>query len=163
MNKPVHNASSKSSTFSNTNGAMYVAMTLGGVVMLGAALNVPLLIPPLAATAAYIFGAPNTPGTQPRSVVAGHLVAALVGFGALSVFGGHAWVAVVAASLSMIVMNKIRLFHIPSVATAALVVLIRPTHWIVFILELLLGAVAICVMGYAISKITREIDYPVYW
>ncbi|MET7362138.1 HPP family protein [Streptomyces sp. NPDC005562] len=44
-----------------------------------------MLIPPLAASAAIIHGAPRLPLAQPRSVIVGHLLCAAVGYAVLAV------------------------------------------------------------------------------
>ncbi|NEE22746.1 HPP family protein, partial [Streptomyces sp. SID7499] len=65
--------------------------TLGGTVALvllvaiGYALDQTVLIPPLAASAALVFAAPTLPLAQPRNVIGGQLVSALVGFAVLAV------------------------------------------------------------------------------
>lgn len=156
-------AQGKASVFGNYFTMLFTTVTLLVVVLIGHVIQQPLLIPPLAATAVYIFGVPGIPGTQPRSVLFGHVIAALIGFVLLTLFGHEVWVAALAAGLAGAAMNIVKLFHIPAVATAALVILLHPNDWVMFIVLLALTSCILVALGWAISKITRMIKYPLYW
>ncbi|MFD6225306.1 HPP family protein [Streptomyces sp. NPDC060232] len=97
-----------------------------GLVAIGAALHVPVLIPPLAASAAIVHSVPGLPLAQPRSVVAGHLLCAAVGYAGLAAFGSSPWVAAVAAGVALAVMTMARTPHSPACATAVVIVLRTP-------------------------------------
>ncbi|WP_159942350.1 MULTISPECIES: HPP family protein [unclassified Nocardiopsis] len=126
-----------------------------------AALDVPLLIPPLAASMALVAGAPALPLAQPRSVVGGQLLSALTGFGVLAVAGPGLWAAAVAGGLALGVMALARTPHSPAAATAVIVALEAPPFWT--FLGLLLAATAVLVaVGLAGARASGR-AYPAYW
>ena len=162
-NKPTSSKLNKASVFGTPYTVAFTAISLLLLVGIGQLCHVALLVPPLAATAAYIFGMPGIPGTQPRSVMLGHLIAGIIGCVVLGVFGTGMWVAAVAAALAMLAMNAFKLFHIPAVATATLIVLVQPAHQIQFITLLIAASIFLSLMGFAFSKVTSKLQYPLYW
>lgn len=163
MTKNTQTSLNKASTFGTTWTPLFTVVALLILVGFGELIKQPLIIPPLAATAAYIFGAPGIPGTQPRSVLGGNLLSAALAFGALALFGSHFWVAAVTAGLVFAAMNAVKLFHIPSVATAVLVVMLQPKNAGLFMVNLAVGSIVLSLVGLIISKITKKIEYPLYW
>jgi len=152
----------KASVFGSPLTTLLMMAALFTVVGIGTLLGKPLIVPPLIATASYVFGAPGIPGTQPRSVLAGHFIAALVGFVVLLVLPSL-WGVVVAAGVTALLMNALELFHIPAIATAALVVMQQPVHRVSFTVSLLLGAALICLSGAFLARVTKKLHYPLYW
>ncbi|MFF8264398.1 HPP family protein [Streptomyces virginiae] len=134
-----------------------------GLVAIGAALHEPVLIPPLAASAAIVHSVPGLPLAQPRSVIAGHLLSAAVGYAGLAAFGSSPWVAAVAAGFALAVMTLARTPHSPACATAVVIVLRTPDPRT--FVPLLAGAALLIVLaGCALSRARRTgIRYPQYW
>ncbi|CAM5660364.1 hypothetical protein SAVIM338S_06759 [Streptomyces avidinii] len=133
------------------------------LVAIGAALHEPILIPPLAASAALVHSAPTLPLAQPRGVVIGHLLGAAVGYGVLALAGSSAWAAAVAAGATLALVMAARTPHSPACATAVVVVLQTPAP--ARFVPLLFGsAVLIVLTGYAASRVRRKAPrYPAYW
>ncbi|MFD7081864.1 HPP family protein [Streptomyces sp. NPDC059918] len=140
-----------------------VTAVLLGLVGIGALLHEPVLVPPLAASAALVHSAPALPLAQPRSVVVGHLLATAVGYLALTVAGGSAWVAAVAAGVTLALLMAARTPHSPACATSVVIVLQSPAP--ARFVPLLFGATVLLVLtGYAASRIRRKAPrYPAYW
>ncbi|MFE4977983.1 HPP family protein [Kitasatospora sp. NPDC056651] len=137
--------------------------TLLLLVGVGVLLHQPLLIPPLAASAALVHGAPGLPISQPRNLIAGHLMSALIGFATLAVTRSTAWGAAVAAGLSLGVMMLTHLSHSPAVGTAVIVVLQAP-HPVPFLPLLLLASTLLVAIGLLPGRIGRHpVRYPVSW
>ncbi|MGW0392653.1 HPP family protein [Streptomyces sp. NPDC003042] len=134
-----------------------------GLVAIGAMLHEPVLIPPLAASAALVHSAPTLPLAQPRGVIVGHLLGAVVGYGALAVAGSSAWTAAVAAGLTLALVTAARTPHSPACATAVVIVLQTPAP--ARFVPLLFGSTVLLVLtGYAGSRIRRKAPrYPAYW
>jgi len=151
----------KSSIFGTHISIIWTILALLTLAFIGYITHSAMLVPPIAASAMYIFGAPTIPGTQPRSVLLGHVMAALVGFALLYIFGTGEWVAALATGLAAFIMNATKLFHIPAVATAALVVLLHPA--LSFIYTLGVASTVLAVLGWTASKTTKTIQYPLYW
>ncbi|GAA3375993.1 HPP family protein [Streptomyces racemochromogenes] len=139
------------------------AAALLALVGIGALLHEPVLIPPIAASAAIVYGVPALPLAQPRSVVAGHLLCAAVGYLGLALAGDAPWVAALGAGVAVGVMTLARTPHSPAAATTVVVVLQAPDP-VVFV-PLLAGAALLLVLaGMAASRARRgAVRYPVYW
>ncbi|MEU6312213.1 HPP family protein [Streptomyces sp. NPDC047014] len=133
------------------------------LVAIGAMIHEPVLIPPLAASAALVHSAPALPLAQPRSVVIGHLIGCAVGYAVLAAAGSSGWAAAVAAGLTLAVNMAARTPHSPAVATAVIVVLQTPTPE--RFVPLLFGSTVLLVLtGYAASRVRRKAPrYPLYW
>ncbi|MCH0541214.1 HPP family protein [Streptomyces sp. MUM 203J] len=142
--------------------------TLGSVaalvalVVIGVLLDQTVLIPPLAASAALVFAAPALPLSQPRSVVGGQLISAVVGFLCLAVGGSSMWTAAVAGGLAAGAMALARTPHSPAAATAVIVVLTQPSTAL-FLLLLLLATLVLVGIGILAGRSGKTARYPTYW
>jgi CBS-domain-containing membrane protein len=63
--------------------------------------NSPLLMAPFGATSVLIFGVPDSPLAQPRNLIGGSLVAALVSLTILHLFGSEPWAMGMAVATSI--------------------------------------------------------------
>ncbi len=146
--------------FHSVSAATAVLLAL---VAIGAVLHEPVLIPPLAASAALVHAAPTLPLAQPRSVVVGHLLGAAVGYAALAAAGSSAWAAAVAAGATLALTTLARTPHAAGCATAVVIVLQTPEA--ARFVPLLFGSTVLLVLtGYAGSRIRRTSPrYPAYW
>ncbi|MFE9422387.1 HPP family protein [Kitasatospora sp. NPDC006697] len=140
------------------------AFAIGALLLLvavGVLLGAPLLIPPLAASAALVHGAPRLPISQPRNLVGGHLVSALAGFAVLAVTGRSMWGAAVAGGLALVAMLIARVPHSPAAATAVIVVL-QGVHPVPFLLLLALATALLVLIGWLAGRLGPEaVRYPV--
>ncbi|GAA3057752.1 HPP family protein [Kitasatospora albolonga] len=143
-------------------GTLGSVAALVALVAIGVALHQIVLIPPLAASAALVFGAPALPLSQPRSVIGGQLISALVGFVVLAVAGHSMWAAGVAGGLALGAMMLARTPHSPAAATAVIVVLTQP-HTVKFLALLALATVVLVVVGIVAGRSGRTARYPSYW
>lgn len=134
-----------------------------GLVAIGAMIHEPVLIPPLAATAALVHSAPALALAQPRSVIVGHLIGAAAGYAVLSVGGSSAWTAALAAGVTLALNMAARTPHSPAVASSVVVVLQTPAPE--RFVPLLFGSTVLLVLtGYAASRIRPKAPrYPAYW
>ncbi|MEU8544086.1 HPP family protein [Streptomyces sp. NPDC048717] len=140
-----------------------VTAVLLGLVALGAALHEPVLIPPIAASAALIHSVPTIPLAQPRSVILGHLLAAGVGYAAIAVAGAGAWAAAVAAGVTLALTHLARTPHAPACATAVVVTLQAPAP-ARFVPLLFTATVVLVMVGFVVSRTRRGAPaYPAYW
>ncbi|WP_030239648.1 HPP family protein [Streptomyces sp. NRRL S-350] len=137
--------------------------TLLLLVAVGVLLHQPLLIPPLAASAALVHGAPGLPISQPRNLVGGQLMSAVIGFATLAVTGSTAWGAAIAAGLSLGAMMLTHLSHSPAAATSVIVVLQAP-HPVPFFPLLVLATGLLVVIGLLPGRIGgHPVRYPLSW
>src|SRR5213593_53187 len=72
---------------------------LGGAIAIGAmewfslAMHYPLAVIPFATSIVLVIGSPDAEPAQPRALIGGHLVSALVGLALLKLTGPGAWAA----------------------------------------------------------------------
>ncbi|MEV0603692.1 HPP family protein [Streptomyces sp. NPDC050315] len=132
------------------------------LVGVGSLIDQVLLVPPLAASAALVFGAPALPLSQPRSVVGGQLLSAATGFVVLAVGGSSAVAAAVAGGLALGVMLAARTPHSPAAATAVIVVLTEPRA-LTFLPLLALACGVLVLVGMVAGRSGRGARYPSYW
>lgn len=140
-----------------------VTAVLLALVAVGSVVHEPVLIPPLAASAAIVHSVPRLPLAQPRSVIAGHLLCAGVGYAILAALGSAPWAAALAAGVGLAVMTAARTPHSPACATAVVIVLHQPRP--ATFVPLLAGAVLVVVLaGWAASCARPGAPrYPAYW
>lgn len=131
--------------------ALVLLGTLGGHV---------LLIPPMAASMALVAGAPALPLSQPRNVVGGQAISALVGVLIGSV--DHSpWAGAVAGAVALGAMLATRTSHSPAAATAVIGALAVDGH-VSFVICAALAAIILVAAGWIRAKMARS-EYPVYW
>lgn len=83
----------------------------------------PWFIAPMGASAVLLFAAPASPLAQPRAIIVGNLVSALIGVAVASHWGNSGVAAGLAVSLSIAAMFGLRCLHPPSGAVALCAVL----------------------------------------
>lgn len=117
------------------------------------------LIPPMAASMALVMGAPQLPLSQPRNVVGGQTVSAVVGV-AVSVLGDSLWLAALAGGLALGAMMLLQVPHSPAAATAVIGVSAADQWWL-FILLAACSAIVLVLVGL-IGNRANGAKYPVY-
>ncbi|MFD3475221.1 HPP family protein [Streptomyces sp. NPDC058695] len=140
-----------------------VTAVLLGLVAIGAMIHEPVLIPPLAASAALVHSAPTLPLAQPRSIVLGHLLGAGAGYAVLALTNSSPWTAALAGGITLAATMLARTPHSAACATAVIVVLQTPAPG--RFVPLLFGSTVLLVLtGFAASRVRRGAPkYPAYW
>ncbi|OGR06256.1 MAG: hypothetical protein A3K23_01200, partial [Desulfobacca sp. RBG_16_58_9] len=86
-----------------------------------------LLIGSLGASAVLIYGAIKSPLAQPRNLLGGHIISALIGVTAFKLLAPNLWLAsALAVATSILVMHATKTLHPPGGATALIAVLGGP-------------------------------------
>lgn len=135
---------------------------MGAVAALAMLSKLPLLIAPFGATCVLIFAASDSPLAQPRSVVGGYLVSALVGVLALTVFGTQPWVVALSVGTAIALMQLTRTLHAPAGAVP-LLALSAGTDHVLLIPSVLAGSVTLIGIGLLMNNLRRDRAYPRYW
>ncbi|WP_446429050.1 HPP family protein [Leucobacter sp. 1207-22] len=139
---------------------LVAGIALCSLVAIGTLAGHQLLIPPLAASMVLIVTGPNLHLSQPRQVIGGHLLSALVGVG-VGVVSHSLWAAAIAGALSLGVMLALRTAHSPGSATA-MIAAMTVSGRISLILSTVIGAIILVLFGILLNKIKRT-GYPAYW
>ena len=127
-----------------------------------------MLIGSFGATAILVYGAIGSPLAQPRNVIGGHLLSAVVGVACMQALGGTPWLAAAAAvSLAMLVMQLTNTLHPPGGATALIAVIgSAKVHALGFLYVLIpvgLGALVMLLVAVLVNNIPANRRYPLFW
>ncbi len=127
-----------------------------------------LMIGSLGASAVLVYGAVRSPLAQPRNLVGGHVVSALVGVTAwkLLLFApGLAAAGAVATAIAA--MHLTRTLHPPGGATALIAVIgserIHDLGYFYVVVPAFLGPVLLLVVGLLVNNIPSSRRYPEIW
>lgn len=130
--------------------------------------QVPLLIGSFGASAVLSFGAIYSPLAQPRNLVLGHFLSALVGVSCRLLLPDALWLAAPLAVASAIVLMQIsRSLHPPGGATALIAVIggesvWRLGYWYAFV-PCLAGALIMLLFALVMNNIPKEQHWPLWW
>jgi CBS-domain-containing membrane protein len=130
--------------------------------------DLPLMIGSFGASAVLLYGAPRSPLAQPRNLIGGHLVSALIGVLCWKLFHdvpGLAQALAVATSIG--VMHLTRTLHPPGGATALIATLgtaeIQQLGFWFVLMPATLGPLILLVVALIINNLPRSRRYPEIW
>jgi CBS-domain-containing membrane protein len=127
-----------------------------------------LMISSFGASAVLLFGAPRSPLAQPRNLLGGHLLAALVGVVAFQWLGDQMWLAAAGAVATAIALMHItRTLHPPGGATALLPVIggdqIQSLGFWFALVPVGLGALLLLTIALVFNNLPQARRYPEAW
>jgi len=128
----------------------------------------PVLLASFGATASLVFAAPDAPFSQPRNVIGGHVVSALVGTTAYQLCGTvlPEVACPLAVAGAIIAMQQTRCLHPPSAATAMLAVIGSDAiHQLGFAFPgvAAMGSALLVGTGVIAHNMRSDRQYPRYW
>nr|WP_320116539.1 HPP family protein [uncultured Desulfuromonas sp.] len=125
-------------------------------------LDFPLLIGSFGASAVLLFGAADSPLAQPRNVIAGHVVSAVVAVCVVALLGTGQLAIAVAVGLAIFVMNVTHTTHPPGGATALIGVQggAGPEY---IVIPVLLGALILLLTALITNNLVYHRKYPKHW
>ncbi len=128
------------------------------------------LIGSFGASAVLVYGAPMADFSQPRNLIGGHLVSALVGVTVFKLLGGEALLAgPTAVSLAIVAMHFTRTLHPPGGATALIAILggdkVHSLGYAYALSPVLLGSGIMLLVALLVNNMSAnpKRHYPVYW
>ena len=122
----------------------------------------PLMLGSFGASCVLLFGFPDAPFSQPRNVVFGHIISALLGLTFLYIFGPHWWSVALAAGTSIAAMMITRTVHPPAGSNPIIIFLSQPT-WGFLIFPVAIGATVLVLVALIYLNLTRKENFPKYW
>ncbi len=127
-----------------------------------------LLIGSFGASAVLVYGAIKSPLAQPRNLIGGHVISALVGVTCVKLFGSTIWIAAaMAVSLAIVAMLATKTLHPPGGATALIAVVGGPKiHNLGFLYAFIpagAGALVLLFVALIVNNLSRNRKYPEYW
>lgn len=139
---------------------------IGQTVLAG--LDLTLMLGSLGASAVLLYGTPRSPFAQPRNLVGGHLLSAIVGvlcWRALHPYPGLA--AALAVSTAIAAMHLTRTLHPPGGATALIAIIgSREIHDMGFLYVLVpgtLGPLILLIVALVVNNLPASRRYPETW
>ncbi|WP_374336319.1 HPP family protein [Leeia sp.] len=121
-----------------------------------------LLLGSFGATCVLVFGYPDLPFSQPRHVLAGHVLSSLVGLLCLHLLGPSLWAAALAVALAIMLMMVLNVVHPPAGSNPVIVFLTQP-GWSFLLTPTAAGAALLLVLAVLYHNLTRKAAYPKYW
>lgn len=112
----------------------------------------PLIAASMSATSVLVFGVLHSPLAQPRNVIGGNLIGALVSAALVRSFGNEPWVMAMAASSTILLMKMSRTVQPPSGAVA-LVGVMSEVSWDFVLTPVLAGSVVIVLWTYLFNNV----------
>jgi len=127
-----------------------------------------MVIGSFGASAVLIYGAIASPLAQPRNLVGGHIISAVIGVTAYLALNEFMWLAsAVAVATSIAVMQATKTLHPPGGATALIAVIgstnIHELGYLYAIIPVGVGATIMMVVALLINNIPQERKYPKFW
>lgn len=126
------------------------------------------LIGSFGATAVLLYGSPSAPFSQPRYVIGGHVLSALVGVTVYQLLPAPVWLAsALAVSFAIVLMYLSKTTHPPGGATALIAVIGSDKvhalgYWYV-IDPVLEGVLLLLMVALVINNLSPLRRYPNYW
>ncbi|MDP2152440.1 MAG: HPP family protein [Methylotenera sp.] len=137
-------------------------LAIAAVASLNDFLSVALVLGSFGASCVLVFGYPDVPFSQPRNVVAGHVISSLVGLVFLFAFGPHWWSVALAVGTAIALMMLTRTVHPPAGSNPVIVFLMQPS-WGFLLFPTLVGALVLVAVALVYNNATRDAKYPKYW
>ena len=127
-----------------------------------------MIIGSFGASAVLIYGAKKAPLSQPRNLIGGHVLSAIVGVACFQYFGTMPILAsALAVSLAIALMQLTKTLHPPGGATALIAVIgsdsIHNLGYYYAIVPALSGAVVMLIVALLVNNLAPSRSYPKYW
>lgn len=126
------------------------------------------LVGSFGATAVLLYGVPNSSFSQPRNMVGGHIISAIVGVScSLLLSAMPALAAAMAVSIAILLMHLTRTIHPPGGATAIIAVIgseeIHRMSYLYVLTPIATGALIMLIVALLVNNISSHRQYPDYW
>jgi CBS domain-containing membrane protein len=123
------------------------------------------LIGSFGASSVLIYGAIQSPLAQPRNLVGGHFISALIGVSVYKLIPDPIWIsAPLAVSLSIVVMQMTKTLHPPGGATALIAVIgtpkIKALGFMYALSPVLSGVLILLLVSIIVNNLTKNRKYP---
>ncbi len=123
------------------------------------------LIGSFGATAVLIFGATNSPLAQPRNLIGGHLISAIIGVCIYKLIPDTLWLSsALSVSLSIVAMQITKTMHPPGGATALIANIgsekIKNLGFAYILSPVMTGVAILFVMAMIVNNIPKNRNYP---
>ena len=127
-----------------------------------------IVIGSFGASAVLIYGAIKSPLAQPRNLVGGHVVSAVIGVAFYQLLPGYTWLAApLAVATAIAAMHVTKTLHPPGGATALIAVIgsseIHALGYLYVLMPVAAGAAIMLVVALLVNNIPGNRRYPETW
>lgn len=124
------------------------------------------LIGSFGASSVLIYGEIQSPLAQPRNLIGGHIISAIIGVSVAKLFPDILWLsASLAVGLSIVVMQYTKTLHPPGGAAALIAVIggekIKTLGYLYVVAPVLTGTLILLVVALVFNNVTSNRHYPV--
>jgi CBS-domain-containing membrane protein len=132
------------------------------------AIGLTMIIGSFGASAVLIYGAIRSPLAQPRNLLGGHVLSAVVGVTSYQLFQPHIWLAAaMAVATAIALMHATRTLHPPGGATALIAVIggesVHKLGYLYAVIPTAVGASIMLIVALLVNNIPRSRRYPEFW
>jgi len=161
MNTPQPLTGTRDILVSGLGGAIAISLAAWLTVSTGQ----PLLMAPFGASCFLMFVVPDNPVAQPRNVIGGHVVSALVGMAVLALAGSTWWAMGLGVGLAIVAMRLTHTNHPPAASDPLLILLspLGPPGWGFVLTPVLAGAVVVVAVAVVFNRLRPGVRYPHRW
>ena len=142
---------------------------LGGLLAITALAGIstwshyPLVVAPFGASTVLLFGYPCSPLAQPRNIVLGNTLAAMLSVACVTALGTAPWSMGLAVGLTIALSQQLRCLHPPAGAVALLGVLVKAQPGFV-LMPMLAGSLLLTLLAALFSRLHQANEpYPHHW
>jgi len=127
-----------------------------------------MVIGSFGASAVLIYGSLKSPFAQPRNLVGGHLISAVIGVACYQFLAPTMWLAAsVAVATAIAAMHATKTLHPPGGATALIAVIggakINQLGYLYVVMPVASGALLMLLIALIVNNIPRTRSYPKFW
>lgn len=126
-----------------------------------------LIVGSFGATSVLLYAAPDSPFAQPRNVLLGSMVSALVGVACFQLLGSTMLAVTLAVSLSVLAMQLTQAVHPPGAAAALIAVIggapITNLGWWYPLMPIGIGCSVMVLIAILVNNLARHRRYPRSW
>lgn len=122
----------------------------------------PMAAIPFATSIVLVIGQPNAVPAQPRALVGGHLISALVGLLVLALTGPGSGAAAIAVGLAVLAMVLTNTLH-PPAGINPLLVVSGSLPWSFLVAPVLIGALMLAAFAFAWHRFVLRNSWPERW
>lgn len=127
-----------------------------------------MIIGSFGASAVLVYGAIRSPLAQPRNLIGGHMLSAVIGVGAFQFLGDTPWLAAaLAVSIAIALMHLTKTLHPPGGATALIAVIggdaVHSLGFFYVFIPVGLGALIMLIIGLLVNNLAPNRRYPEFW
>ena len=124
-----------------------------------------LVVGSFGASAVLVYGVPNSPLSQPRNLIGGHLLSAIVGVISYKLFSSNLFLATaIAVSTSILIMQLTLTLHPPGGATSLIAVIggeqIHELEFFYILIPVFSGALILFLIAFIVNNIPKNRAYP---